>query len=416
MDVRDRALLDLQRLQGSAGRLSSAIRFDPLEVRFRAFKERVNSQLASQLGPGLERFLADYFLRFLPTIVRAAAEHEGLDQIDCAAERQLVAEVLAEPLGLLAHSPIIFPVNYQAFLTVPARRPNLDLGIGTGRNSSFSLRGRTLDVGGDIIVSNLLRARDRGVHQALVALDMGSLPWNDGTFAQVTAFNSIYHVQGGRRAALEEMTRVLAPGGTLALTDVSPFLSQLKPLDDFFGALGFSQLRREFERYFLAGYGADGTPGEEGWYRTELDRLGYEAVELRYLLGPRLCRLGYLFYDWQALFNFDALGLLSTDGFDAEAYHAMLAAAVAPLIAGDSADCVTTGQGGYIFVHARKRGDTPILSAPRTQLRCPMCRAPLPEQTQAGIPCVGCGRTFPVFEQIPLLTGFYADAAAGRSG
>jgi SAM-dependent methyltransferase len=407
--------LDLQRLQGAVGVLASAPRFDPLEARFRAFKERVNRQLVSQLGPGLERFLADYFLRFLPTIIRAAAEHEGLDQVDCAAERQLVVEVLAEPNGLLAHSPMIFPVNYLAFLGVPVRSPNLDLGIGNARNSSFSLRGRALDVGADIIVSNLLQARDRGIHQALVALDMGALPWNDGTFAQVTAFNSIYHVQGGRGAALDEMTRVLAPGGTLALTDVSPFLSQLKPLDDFFGALGFSRLRQEFERYFLAGYGADGTAGEEGWYRTELARRGYEEIELRYLMGPRLSRLGYLFYDWQALFNFDASGLLDTQGSDAEAYHAMLAAAVAPLIAGDAADCATTGQGGYLFVHARKRGDTPTLPASRTQLRCPVCRSPLPAETRSGIPCAGCGRTFPVHEQIPLLTGFYADAAARPS-
>jgi hypothetical protein len=244
VDVRDRALLDLHRLQESASSESSAARFDPLEARFRAFKERLNRQLADQFGPGLEQFLADYFLRFLPAIIRAAADHEGLDQNRCAVERELVAEVLAEPRGLLAHSPMIFPVNYQAFLGVPVRHPNLDLGIGNARNSSFSLRGRTLDVGADIIVSNLLKARERNVHQALVALDMGSLPWNDGTFAQVTAFNSIYHVQGGRRVALEEMTRVLAPGGPLALTDVSPFLSQLKPLDHFFGALGFSELRQ----------------------------------------------------------------------------------------------------------------------------------------------------------------------------
>ena len=412
MDVRDRALFDLRLLQGAASSRPTAARFDPLEARFRAFKERVNRQLTEQFGPGLEHFLAEYFLRFLPAVIRAAAEHEGLDRLDCVVERELVAEVLAEPGGLLAHSPMIFPVNYQAFLTVPVRHPNLDLGIGNARNSSFSLRGRSLDVGADIIVSNLLKARERKAHQSLVALDMASLPWNDGAFAQVTAFNSIYHVQGGRRVALEEMTRVLAPGGTLALTDVSPFLSQLKPLDDFFGTLGFSDLRQAFERYFLAGYGADGTPGEEGWYRTELARLGYDVIEFRYLLGPRLCRLAYLFYDWQALFNFDALGRLDGQGFDASAYHAMLAAAVAPLIAGDAADCGAAGRGGYMFVHARKRGTTPALPSPSGQLRCPVCGGSLSSHSPAGFPCNSCGRVFPVFEQIPLLTGFYADAAA----
>ena len=33
-------------------------------------------------------------------------------------------------------------------------------------------------------------------------------------------------------------------------------------------------------------------------------------IEVSYLMSPRLARLGYLFYDWQALFNLDATSRL----------------------------------------------------------------------------------------------------------
>lgn len=416
MDVRDRALLDLERSSGGAGSGSAvAPRYDPLEKRFLAFKERLHRVACEALGDGYERFLDDYFLGFLPALLRTAAEHEGLDQVQCDEERALVDEVMQEKQGLLAHSSILFPLNRQMFAGVPHARPALDLGIGNARSSAFALD-RTVDVGADVIHSNLVKARSRGVHEQVVSLDMAAIPYLDDTFARVYSLNAIYHVQEGRRKALEEMVRVLAPGGTLALTDVSPFLQEMKPLATFFSSLGFANLEQEFTRYFLSGYGASGTPGEEGWYRAELAGFGLRDVEVRYFMSPRLCQLGYLLYDWQALFNLDAQSRLA--GPEGEnrhqaAYRPALTAAIAPLVKLDRELCAqavqTGGGGGYLFITARKEGDAAAHGeSPRERLACPACRVRL----EAGMTCGACLRTYPRIDGIPLVTTFYAEAFA----
>ena len=300
MDVITRSLLDL-------GTLDADRREE--ELPYLEFKNRARTLTNQAFGGEAQAdcFLEQYFLSFLPTDLCAAAEQEGLASLKCDEERALVDEVLTEKKGILGHSPILYPLNRKCFQAVKHQQPALDLGIGNGRSSQYCLAGRVLDVGADIIVSNLLKARARRSHTEYFALDMASLPFEAECFRTVYALNCIYHVQGGRQAGLAEMVRVLAPGGTLALTDISAHLNSLKPLESFLSSLGFDALARDFTRYFLSGYGADGSPGDPAWYYTYLERLGTVDIEVNYIMSPRLTALGYLFYDWQALFNFDAL-------------------------------------------------------------------------------------------------------------
>ena len=408
MDVRDRALVDLDaiRRRGSTG---SEVRLNPEESRYLEFKARVGSGLDELSGTqNKHEFLEQYFGGFLPAVLCAAAEHEGLDSVDCAIEREWLEEIMQFGHGLLAHSPMLFPLNRKAFQRVPDGKPSLDLGIGSGQNSRFSLRGHSLDVGGDIILSNLLKARSIESHREFAALDMGALPFTDGAFERVYALNCVYHAQSGRAGAVEEISRVLAPGGILALTDVSPFLNAMKPLAGFMGALGFANLKADFTRYFLSGYGADGTPGSEEWYQAELPRMGFEDVRVEYLLSPRLCEISYLFYDWQALFNFDLHTPLVAQGTRHrywENYSRLLTTVVAPLLRQDEELCRREKRGGYIFVTAKKKAGKRA-SLFHGDYACPACRTPLGQ----GLKCSSCGRVFPVVEGIPLLTTFYADS------
>ena len=226
MDVVARALVDLAAL--NVGRSEA-------ESRYLSFKSHARRLLneAFESSAQADHFLEQYFLCFLPAVLRAAAEQEGLAAVRCDEERALVEDVMAEKEGLLAHSPILYPLNRMYFRAVDHKRPALDLGIGNGRSSQFCLPDRELDVGGDIIVSNLVKAKARRSHNEHYALDMAALPFRSESFRTVYALNCIYHVQGGRSVGLSEMVRVLAPGGTLALTDVSPHLNALKPLESF---------------------------------------------------------------------------------------------------------------------------------------------------------------------------------------
>jgi SAM-dependent methyltransferase len=405
MDVVARALLDLGTLK--AGRSQG-------EARYLEFKSRARAFLVQACGgeAQAEHFLEEYFLSFLPAVLRAAAEQEGLADVKCDEERALLEEVMAEKQGMLAHSPIFYPLNRMSFSGVEHARPALDLGIGNGRSSQFCLPGRELDVGADIIVSNLVKARARRSHHEFYALDMAALPFQPECFRTVYALNCIYHVQDGRSAALNEFVRVLAPGGTLALTDVSPHLNSLKPLESFFTTLGFNTISDDFTRYFLSGYGADGSQGDPSWYPSFLENLGMVDVRVTYLMSPRLVRLAYLFYDWQALFNFDAQGRLEGPAGErryASAYQPMLMSLIAPLLKMDAQLCAAENKGGYLFVTARKPGQASQL--PESRLACPKCKTALTPDWG----CRSCGRRYPIVEGIPLLAGFFADATSERS-
>jgi SAM-dependent methyltransferase len=405
MDVITRALLDLGTLD---------VDRSEDELPYLEFKNRVRTLLTQTFGgeTQVDRFLEEYFLSFLPAILHAAAEQEGLASLKCDDERALVEEVLTEKRGILAHSPILYPLNRKCFQTVKHQRPALDLGIGNGRSSQYCLVGRELDVGADIIVSNLLKARARRSHTEYYALDMASLPFDAECFRTLYALNCIYHVQGGRQAGLAEMVRVLAPGGTLALTDISAHLNSLKPLQVFLSSLGFDALAGDFTRYFLSGYGADGSPGDPAWYHTFLERLGMVDIEVSHIMSPRLTALGYLLYDWQALFNFDASRRLESQAGEhryASAYRPMLGSLIAPLLKLDAQHCKNEGKGGYLFVTARKPGTTRAL--PERRLTCPECKTRL----QPELACPSCKRKYPITKGIPLLASFFADSLSVKA-
>ena len=408
MDVVARALLDL-------GEVNDARPEQVENRRYIEFKQRVGALLkrAFTTDAEVDRFLEEYFLSFLPVLLRAAAEYEGLADVRCDEERALVEEVMAEKSDLLGHSPIFFPLNRKSFQDIDHQRPALDLGIGNGRSSQYCLSDRELDVGADIIVSNLIKAKSRRSHHQYYALDMASLPFQSGSFRTVYALNCIYHVQGGRSAGISEMMRVLAPGGVLALTDVSSHLNELKPLESFFSSLGFNALAQDFTEYFLSGYGADGSTGDPVWYRSFLEQHGMVDVQINYLMSSCLTRLSYLFYDWQALFNFDALRRLENDTTGnryENAYRPMLLSLVAPLIKLDRQLCQQEGKGGYLFITARKAGQADHVSGER--LICPECKSPLPELLR----CPTCEREYPQVNGIPLLTTFFADAVLAPKG
>lgn len=408
MDVRDRALLDLDAIRKQDSRVS-AVRLNPEESRYLEFKARINTILNELPGALNTRdFLEQYFVGFLPALLCAAAEHEGWDTERCVVERQWLEEIMQFGHGLLAHSPMVFPLNRKALQKVPDGRPSLDLGIGTGQNSRFSLQGHSLDVGADIILSNLLKARSIQSHEHYAALDMCALPFSDGSFDRVYALNCMYHAHLGREVAAAEMSRVLAPGGILALTDVSPFLDEMKPLAGFMEALGFASLKADFTRYFLSGYGADSTPGSEDWYHAELPRMGFEDVRVHYFLSPRLSGISYLFYDWQALFNFDVhtpLVAQRSENRYWRNYSNMLATVIAPLLQQDEELCRKEKKGGYIFVTAKKKAGRKATLF-HGNYACPECRIELGPK----LDCASCRRLFPVVENIPLLTAFYAES------
>lgn len=94
----------------------------------------------------------------------------------------------------------------------------LDVGCGPGNYSRwFAAAGAGLVVGLDPSPTMLARAVEQGGDRvAYIRGDGAALPFADGTFDAVASIG-VLHVMESPVAALEEMTRVLAPGGRLVL-------------------------------------------------------------------------------------------------------------------------------------------------------------------------------------------------------
>ncbi len=102
--------------------------------------------------------------------------------------------------------------------------PILDHGSGTGRITSALVElGQpvvAVDYSGASLRTLVGRCAGRGAPVLAVQADVRRLPVKDGVIAAATSVEIYEHVRGGeeRRRVLEELARVLAPGGVLAIS------------------------------------------------------------------------------------------------------------------------------------------------------------------------------------------------------
>jgi SAM-dependent methyltransferase len=97
----------------------------------------------------------------------------------------------------------------------------LDVGCGTGRWLARYQKRQLLPVGLDATAGMLKRAASRNLSCPLVVAVAQRLPFRDQTFSFVSAVTVIQHIPPSeQRESLQEMARVLKPGGHLLLIDL----------------------------------------------------------------------------------------------------------------------------------------------------------------------------------------------------
>jgi 2-polyprenyl-6-hydroxyphenyl methylase/3-demethylubiquinone-9 3-methyltransferase len=127
--------------------------------------------------------------------------------------------IWARKMGLAAPAR---PVDRWAVVAAeftPADRL-LDVGCGDGRATLAVRRLARTIVGTDIAVAACAAARARGVLAVPSSLDTGRLAFADRSFDAVTCLDVIEHVTDPVRV-MEEMARVLRPGGRAYVTTVN---------------------------------------------------------------------------------------------------------------------------------------------------------------------------------------------------
>ena len=197
----------------------------------------------------------------------------------------------------------------------------LDVAAGDGYWAAQARKRGARAVALDIDKAKLSRGRQLSGPPALVRSDALRLPFKDASFDRVMSICAIEHFDDGEKA-LDEMTRVLAPGGELVMSADALTLAEHWP--DLF--------RAHCERYHV----------KRTYSHQELTSLlaarGLAVLEYRYQFRSRRAQRMYL--------GLSAYG--GKFGFNA-------AAPAAPLVA--ASDRAARGDGGAIvLVRARRQG------------------------------------------------------------
>ena len=107
------------------------------------------------------------------------------------------------------------------------------LEVGCGRGIALPVLDRLcrpqrlagLDIEEELLIEAAVHLREHGAEAELHCGDVRRMPFADESFDAIIDFGTLYHIAGSR-SALEEIGRVLAPGGTFIFeTKASQFLS-----------------------------------------------------------------------------------------------------------------------------------------------------------------------------------------------
>ena len=108
--------------------------------------------------------------------------------------------------------------------------PILDIGCGDGSTGARLFAGRKIDMGIDLVGSDIPLAQACGVYKKAIQADAAHMPFKNASFATVTCNSTIEHIEKDIKA-ISEFSRVLKPNGRLLITTTSTrLLETLKQL------------------------------------------------------------------------------------------------------------------------------------------------------------------------------------------
>jgi arsenite methyltransferase len=190
----------------------------------------------------------------------AAAAFARANCVVAAAVAALVAAPLLITIGIYLHTTRRgkFLIWAKILDSLKLRGDERVLDVGCGRGAVLTMvaghlpRGRAIgvdiwskrDQSGNSTAAAERNLAAEGVRERceLVTSDMRSMPFPDASFDLIVSSLAIHNIRGfaGRSRAIDEIARVLAPGGRLAIAD----LAHSRTYAQRFEALGFIGVRR----------------------------------------------------------------------------------------------------------------------------------------------------------------------------
>lgn len=234
------------------------------------------------------------------------------------------------------------------------RRPVLDVGCGEGLFAKVFFT-EPVDRGVDPSASELERARQLGAYHALTCCGGAELPFDDDLFPTAMSNSVLEHIPD-LGPVLDEVRRVVTPGGSFYVTLPTDRFEQYTVTARLLAACGLAGLEQRYRRRFNAFWRHFHAYAPETWRSLFVDH-GWEVVETVEYGSPRICT-------WNA-----ALTPLCLPSFVVKKLTnrwfllAPVRRVVAGLLAGPARRMARSappakGAGGLVFFHLRKPSAT----------------------------------------------------------
>jgi SAM-dependent methyltransferase len=247
--------------------------------------------------------------------------------------------------------PIVKAVEGEVFAHQRLVPPVLNIACGDGI-FAWATYGRPLDVGIDLDPAVFAEARRLRVYRHLAVADARALPFRSGSFPTVTSVCAIEHMDG-LPTVLREVSRVLAPGGTLYFTVPSDQFGDLVLGSRIWRALGCSTRAAAYGARKNARSHHVNILGAAAW-REALQAESLEVVTTVYLLSRGVMAVWSLFTSSPFKLLFLPFRLVRDRDWPwvQRLLRRLLLSTIGPIL--ERADGVDRAAGGYLFVVARK--------------------------------------------------------------
>lgn len=350
---------------------------------------------------------SDFLFNSFYSLCDSLARDEPELQVDCENERILITKLYnasknTVPYFLMPQfyaTRVLLKMNYG---NSDITQPSLDIGTGDGMTARFVFNDKRISIGSDLFIHDLLEAkRNPAPFDRLMAFDVTNIPFSDDTFGAVFSMYTVYHAED-KIAAIREIARVLAPGGTLCFDDIQSAAVTERPVVRALKDSGvFPKSADQFLRSTVKPQRYLG-PEE---YREILQECGCDEVQVVPFMSLPLWRVALFFHDLEIFFGKNSP---TPSARRVKSLMAFLNSVIAPLIARDHELSAREG-GAFWLVRATKRGKLNVDMPPANVMQraiCPVCRSAM-AFTVDSVRCTSCATQFPIVNDVPIIATAY---------